>query len=133
MNPLFEYSIQNSSMTFPQIAGTLTIRNANEMDQGTYVCMAKDPYGRKVEAQAKLMVRRGSQAGVDVVVTPSYTEIPDGGNVYLFCNTSSPGRDITWSFNRGALPAGVEPVSLPFQSRQFDTQLTLPSAFLSFS
>ncbi|XP_015794713.1 basement membrane-specific heparan sulfate proteoglycan core protein isoform X1 [Tetranychus urticae] len=92
------------------IGGTLTIRNAQEFDQGTYICMGSDSYGTKAEAQARLTVRR-PQSLVNANVIPSYIEVQEGGNVMLSCNSSAPGSSFVWAFNRGNLPPGAETIN----------------------
>ncbi|XP_053212731.1 basement membrane-specific heparan sulfate proteoglycan core protein-like isoform X3 [Panonychus citri] len=90
------------------IGGTLTIRNAQETDQGTYICMGTGTYGTKAEAEARLTVRR-PQSMVTVNIVPRYVEIEEGGNVILTCNSSATiGSTYIWSFNRQPLPPGAE-------------------------
>ncbi|XP_072426609.1 peroxidasin homolog isoform X2 [Chiloscyllium punctatum] len=83
--------------------GTLMIQNAQESDQGTYQCMAKNELG-EATTQGVLLRYFGSPTKPNFVIQPQNTEVLVGSSITLECSAiGHPQPRITWTKGNGEL------------------------------
>ncbi|XP_048452080.1 peroxidasin homolog [Rhincodon typus] len=83
--------------------GTLMIQNAQESDQGTYQCMAKNELG-EATTQGVLLRYFGSPTKPSFVIQPQNTEVLVGSSITLECSAiGHPQPRITWTKGNGEL------------------------------
>uniref|UniRef100_A0A8C6RA31 Protogenin n=1 Tax=Nannospalax galili TaxID=1026970 RepID=A0A8C6RA31_NANGA len=96
--------LSNASLYISEVEG----RRGEQSDEGFYQCLAVNKYGAVLSRKAHLTLSTISAFEVH----PVSTEVHEGGVARFSCKISSnPPADITWEFNRTALPITMDRIT----------------------